>query len=476
MLEQVLDREFVLTVLRAAKDDVERSAPEARRSGPSQLQSLSIADRKSLAKQLRNAEASERIKSSGQEGFDSLAVRRSGARARPIDRTSFFSRSAVVSNFQSAIEQYYEEHKPRSIELTTTGKAGRRGSKTLVPAADRRISDLPSKGKSGRRLAGAFEVTDIRWISALAAMGLRMFRGKHEFQSAPASVAPFEIKENARLTLVGDWGTGLPRAQAIATQMSKYIKDGRQKRIQQHVIHLGDVYYSGWEREYKTRFLDYWPVDAKDAPDIGSWTLNGNHDMYSGGFGYYDVALKDERFGKWHNGSSFFSLSNRNWLIVGLDSAYDDFDLRDPQAEWLYDLIMKPAHSKKKILLLSHHQLFSAYEHGGPKLSAKLEKILATKRVVSWFWGHEHRCVLYRSFDGVPFGRCIGHGGVPVYMTHGETDAYPDPAVYEYRKYIDAGLERWALFGFGVLDFKDDVVNVRYVDEFGVEYKKETIA
>ena len=37
---------------------------------------------------------------------------------------------------------------------------------------------------------------------------------------------------------------------------------------------------------------------------------------------------------------------------------------------------------------------------------------------VSKIWGHEHRCVLYRPYANVHYGRCIGHGSLPVYMWH----------------------------------------------------------
>jgi hypothetical protein len=61
-------------------------------------------------------------------------------------------------------------------------------------------------------------------------------------------------------------------------------------------------------------------------------------------------------------------------------------------------------------------------------------------------------------------------------MNHMEAEGYKEPAIYEYRKYIDAGLELWALFGFAVLDFSADAINVRYIDEFGTEFKSERIS
>jgi hypothetical protein len=230
----------------------------------------------------------------------------------------------------------------------------------------------------------------------------------------------------------------------------------------------------GWKREYEKRLLKYWPVKPEEAEKIPSYTLNGNHDMYSGGHSYYTVGINDHRFKPWHNGSSFFSLVNNQWRIFGLDTAYEDFDLKDPQANWISAQMNG---DNKKLMLFSHHQLFSAYEGGGPKLADKLGKVLESKRVRSWYWGHEHRCMLYSQYHDVEYGRCVGHGGVPVYMTHAQTDPYPAPGSYEYRDYTTSILgEHFALFGFAVLDFvADGTVKVRYIDENGNCHKEETL-
>jgi hypothetical protein len=127
-------------------------------------------------------------------------------------------------------------------------------------------------------------------------------------------------------------------------------------------------------------------------------------------------------------------------------------------------------------MLLSHHQIFSAYEQGGNKLIEKIRPVLKTGRVRSWFWGHEHRCVLYTPGENVEYARCIGHGGVPVYMTSKEGDPYPPPASWEFRDFIQSGLERWALFGFAVLDFDGPQITVRYIDENGREVNREQFA
>jgi hypothetical protein len=301
-------------------------------------------------------------------------------------------------------------------------------------------------------------------------MALRGIEGRYPINPDPPPPQP--MSNQARLVLVGDWGTGLPRARNVARQMRQVVEQGLAAGLDQHVIHLGDVYYSGTAREYRKRFLPYWPVDIAEADRVGSWSLNANHDMYSGGHGYFDVLLGDPRFAR-HEGASFFSLHNDEWEVVGLDTGWEDGGLQEPQSDWLEARL---AASRRKGVLLSHHQLFSAYQpDAGTALEPRLRTVLEANRVRAWFWGHEHRCMLYRPHANVPAARCIGHGGVPVYMWRRPDDPCPSPGVYEYRGRIKDGLQRWALFGFAVLDFDGPHLHVRYIDEAGNEHKSEDL-
>lgn len=493
MLEQVLNRDFVLSYLNdvrdylesvAASDKERRTFAESRRGlGGEVPQDMSLGESRTLLEYVKEAQFNETQASSGQKTFVAASERRGNA-ATSLDDTSFLSRSPVISLLQTAIEEYYANQKSDKIEETPVAGAGRRGGGAQVPAVtNRRIKDLPALPATGRggatsqrRFATQFEVTDIRWVSSGLSWLITKFRGKYDFKKQPSTEAPRQLEDNVRILLVGDWATGLPRAQNVAKEMRKVLEEGIATNRQQLVIHLGDTYYSGWKPEYEKRLLKYWPVRPEEADKIGSFTLNGNHDMYSGGQSYYTVGLEDARFKPWHNGSSFFSLANKNWHIFGLDTAYDDFDLKDPQADWVN---REMSGHGKKLMLLSHHQLFSAYEGGGPKLAEKLGKVLESKRVRSWFWGHEHRCMLYNPYHDVQYGRCIGHGGVPVYMAHAQNDPYPVPGSYEYRNYITSPLgEHFALFGFAVLDFQPDgTVAVRYIDENGGKpHHEETVS
>jgi len=490
MLEQVLNRQFVLSYLEEVRSYLESVASndEERRNfvqsrwglGEAFPQDLTRAESRVLLEYVKEAQFNETQASSGQKTFAGVVERRGDA-ATSLDDTSFFSRSPIINLLQTAIEEYYTENKPDSIEEEPISGEGRRGA-ALPAVTNRRIKDFPQVPQrnvvgpdSQRRFATQFEVTDVRWVSSGLSWLITKFRGKHDFNKKPATDAPRHVEDNVRLVVVGDWATGLPRAQNVANEMRKVLDEGIAANRPQFVIHVGDTYYSGWKPEYEKRLLKYWPVRREEADRIGSFTLNGNHDMYSGGHSYYTVGLEDPRFKPWHNGSGFFSLANKNWHIFGLDTAYDDFDLKDPQTDWV---VQEMSGHKKKLMLLSHHQLFSAYEGGGPKLADKLGKVLESKRVRSWFWGHEHRCMLYNSYHDVEFGRCVGHGGVPVYMTHAQGDPYPVPGSYEYRDFITSSLgEHFALFGFAVLDFKPDgTVAVRYIDENGTCHHQEIVS
>src|SRR6185369_9914281 len=148
-----------------------------------------------------------------------------------------------------------------------------------------------------------FGPDDPAWIYKIAeAMLDRLAKGNHAFNATPAQAT---MADNARLVLVGDWGSGLKRALKVAALMRGKIDEAKQEGREVHVIHLGDVYYSGDPVEYQRHVLapDRWPV-LPGEQGVHSWALMGNHDMYSGGYGFYDTLLADPRFkGQSANGS-----------------------------------------------------------------------------------------------------------------------------------------------------------------------------
>ena len=382
------------------------------------------------------------------------------------DQTAYIPRSPELSNLQSAIEAYFLKERRDVVE--DVGENTERRGATPSPAGQKlRIWEVDDD----RRLFRRFEQTDIRWINSLFAEGFRKFRGRHPFVERPARATPIRLgDDNVRLVIVGDWGSGIPRAQKLARAMRRELESVQ--GWERHVIHLGDVYYSGWKYEYDQRFLNYWPVHKDEAEVIGSFNLNGNHDMYSGGWDYFDHALADRRFAHWQGPSSLFQLENRFWQFFGMDTSHEDGGLAGTQIEWM----LEKNQAGRKTALLSHHQYCSAYEEPPKTLIEKIAPVLSKMKVTAWLWGHEHRCLSYKDVDGIRFPRCLGHGGVPVYQTRGAFDPLPKPGDWEYREYIDGGIELWAKFGFATLDLQGDTIYMRYLDEDGLEVRNEVLS
>ena len=80
-----------------------------------------------------------------------------------------------------------------------------------------------------------------------------------------------------------------------------------------------------------------------------------------GGEGYFKVLLP--AFGQ---AASYFALQNDHWILVGLDSAYEDHDLAGNQVAWLEQIVQRAG--DRKVVVFSHHQPYSLFDSQGPKL------------------------------------------------------------------------------------------------------------
>ena len=464
MIAQLLNREFMVDALDALVPHLEAAAGGAddRRGGePHPADAVDPED-------FATAAAEARATLEREAARDAPAPE---AGAPPVEDYAFVPRDVLLSILQSTLEEWIDAN-----DLADEGPPAddRRGGGDEVMVTDRSIKGLaPETTSENRRWFGPFETakpllfSDPLWLSSGVAMGIRMFRGRHDFNDTPAE---HELDPGSRLVVVGDWGSGIPRAIKVAQSMRTFIEEGMSQKRPVHVVHLGDVYYSGFAREYERRFLPHWPVQESDD-DVFSWTLSGNHDMYAGGYGYFDTALADPRF-HGHRSSSWFRLRNDDWQIIGLDTGWEDGGLKDPQPQQLADW----TGASRSTMLLSHHQPFSVYGHDYDKVSAGTRAMReAPGGLTAWLWGHEHGCILYAPHEGVRHGRCVGNGGIPEYMTRGEADPYPPPATWELREVRPKSGQPWNTFGFAVLDLDGPAADVRYLNEDGVVVKTERI-
>jgi hypothetical protein len=284
------------------------------------------------------------------------------------------------------------------------------------------------------------------------------------FLAAPDEPEP--IRNNFRMAVIGDWGTHLYGAPHVADS----VKNDPQGW--DLLLHLGDTYYSGLPEEMTERFLPpIWP----SLPNVTSRYLNGNHEMYSGGHAYFEQVLPSPAF---QQKASYFALQNDYWTLVGLDTAYDQpfggqtGDLGQNQIDWLRKIIQGA--ENRKVVLFTHHEPYSLFEVAGTALTDKLGEFLTAGKIFAWYWGHEHRCLLYDVHETYKcFGRCVGHGGFPQerpdlstaprtpdsdqWRILSKTDSSPGARIVDSANvYISRFEAQFAPNGFMRLEFEDD--------------------
>lgn len=288
----------------------------------------------------------------------------------------------------------------------------------------------------------------------------------------PAGVPAIRpLPDGVPIALLADWGGDNDAAKKVAQVV-------RNQRCVMG-IHLGDVYYGGTQTECEM-FLRLWPLPG--PWEGSSLALNGNHEMYCGGQYYFDVILR-----AFNQPQSFFCLENEYWRLIGLDTAYGGGCLKpaspdDPlsvQWNWLIDLLRDKS---RKNILLSHHQPVSAHTaewKDSQKLRDDLSEILAMDgigqdAVFGWFFGHEHRCALYRDTDTPYNARLIGNGCIP-HLVQTEKDADPGctPVDYFNKKETEPGSTA-AVSSFARLKFMGYDLQIDYIDEDNVLWGSET--
>jgi hypothetical protein len=287
----------------------------------------------------------------------------------------------------------------------------------------------------------------------------------------------YSIPSTCVIALAADWGTGTASAYAVRDQIRARRPD--------ITIHLGDVYYSGTDQEFKDFFLgeDDWPRGSlqRAGPRSagGTYTLNANHEMYSGGTGYFRVALPS--LGQQ---TSYFCLENEHWRFVAIDTGYFSrsvplleripalHHLHTANLAWLERVVFADRTDRRPVVLLSHHQWFSAYDSEYKRIGKQVRPFL--DRVLLWFWGHEHRFAGYApfGFDGASVrARCIGHGGMPIELGGQPKQDRNRPLVFaDDRENPDASAalgDRIGYCGFAVVSLVGARLEVEYVDEKG---------
>ena len=451
------DREAVLRLLNGTIRQIGDDNPKSRKAGLASL---------SLRSEARWPENRDKLIDSLKRGYDRardrevMAAVTAVARNRRAVDSWYAPRDRTLAIFQAAMDEYLDESASKKTSAAMRAKSGKAARKRQPEAKfEAFLAKTPPSQRSKKTARSAaleqFDNLDPRWIEVVWEKAKLLFKGKRKFiKHTSVTDFRFSLAEKARIAVVGDWGGGNAAAQAVARQIQKLDP------LPDHLIHLGDVYYAGTPKEVQDRFFAFWPTPNASG---SSFALNSNHEMYSGGYGYFDTTLK-----KFKQPASYFSLGNKNWRFIGLDTGYVDHDLNREQVAWLKAQLNVGG---ARNVLLTHHQLFSAYEDtNADNLLSRVQPFLAAKQIYGWIWGHEHLCVVYKENMGVK-ARCVGNGCFPYNPPTVQPrvpvewiDDRPQPNVKDYK----------GIHTFALLDIEAETVKISYVDQDGQVGFEET--
>ena len=288
---------------------------------------------------------------------------------------------------------------------------------------------------------------DPKWLSTLYHRLRAKSRGKAKFISHRAvDDFQFPLPERTTVALVSDWGTGNVHAIAVAKQIARRRPD--------HVVHLGDVYYAGTPREVRKNFLEIWQAFGPQGARY--WALNGNHDMYSGGYGFFEHVLP-----AFNQPASYFNLQNAHWRLLGLDTAYVNHRITPEQLAWLPAQLTGSARN----ILMTHHHLLSPFRKRGDVMEQALDPFLTSGQLFAWIWGHEHHLFEFADYRGVKC-RCIGHGSLPYVPPDRRRRRHTVDIVRMETRPSPLNPSR-GMHGFALLTFDGPSLEIEYIDEVG---------
>jgi hypothetical protein len=266
--------------------------------------------------------------------------------------------------------------------------------------------------------SGKYQTLDPRWELVVGIVLFENLLHKHPFP--PNAPAIQQISDNATFALVGDYGTGnFGSGDSPSTMISKFLPTLEPD----YAIHLGDVYYAGTTPEETGKLLAYWPRGS-----VASFTLNSNHEMYSGGGPYFNTTVGNPIFNKLQSPWSFFALENIHWILVGLDSAYYSSAVKlyidgtlganNNQTQFLEQVAAR----NKKTIILSHHNPIpigglganpQAGDDGYQLYSDVMNAFAGHNAPAYWYYGHKHVGAAYKALPNGVLFRCLGHGALP---------------------------------------------------------------
>ena len=311
------------------------------------------------------------------------------------------------------------------------------------------------------------------------------FGPRHPYQAYPRNgdtgiynlKSSIPSRDEVTVALLSDWASDTAESDAVAHLVARCAPD--------YTIHMGDIYFVGAPKEVEENFTA--PHASWYYGASGSLALSGNHEMYSNGNAFFQhllpaMYIQDGEVKKSQQ-AGFFCLENEHWRIIGIDTGYTsvgrpfveilsppDCHLKKEQLAWLRDVVqLGNPDDKRGIIFLSHHPYISSFREDYAKPGEQIRELMGdAERPVVWIWGHDHRLVVYNfGTNGKgpqAYGRCIGHGGLPVETAMPGGNDLEKIAYYDRR--VRKVIKRHALGynGFARLILRGHIVTAEYRD------------
>ena len=296
-----------------------------------------------------------------------------------------------------------------------------------------------------------------------------------QYRNPPTGYGHASLDNDARVIMLGDWGTSMDdAAQLLEAIWEQTFQDDNDRDIV--FVHLGDIYYAGLPVECERNFHQVFKTVGQTLSQrLGSkfnanpriYTIPGNHEYYSYGYGYYQMidTMNSER--DTGQSCSFFCLrtDDNKWQFLGMDTGQDDYNalttmlesvlpsvesfidtaievalpwpldswaekwvndyldgiigpfppqLRSQELAWHQARISELSHGQT--LLMSHHQGYSNVAQINYKSPEFINKGLMENfqpyfddSIAAWFWGHEHSYAIFKDGSfGLNKGRLLG--------------------------------------------------------------------
>lgn len=259
----------------------------------------------------------------------------------------------------------------------------------------------------------------------VAAKAANVLKPKHDFfRHGPNRSFVYDLPSApTRLGVLADFGNGLVHSRYIARHVRTSNLD--------HLLYLGDVYYTGTAREFERNVApEIEPLLSGAIPGnkkVAVWMLNSNHEMFSKGYGYFSyLKYRLAKGAPQRQEGSYFALRfGKSVQIIAIDTDYFGYrKFRDAnQIAWLRQRLAEGRANGAINILLSANEPFSYGKNSLTPLYDDLKPYLSS--IDLWLWGNTHYCGLFDSTSTLPVSSCLGHGGYPYRLSEYDLDRQP---------------------------------------------------